>query len=90
MSRKKIMYKPVTLIEKVCRWTLYAIMLAFTASMIHLRWNVYPELTKQEFVKQVWGSGNWVYLLGIIFILVLLYVRSNWSAFKEIFEHEKR
>jgi hypothetical protein len=28
------MYKPITLIEKVCRWTLYAIMLTFTGLII--------------------------------------------------------
>jgi hypothetical protein len=85
MYRKKIMHKPVTLIEKICRWTLYVFMVIFTTLMIHLKWNVYPELTKQEFVKQIWGSGNWIYLLGVVFLFVSLYIRSNWSAFKKMF-----
>ena len=78
------MYKPITLTEKICRWTLYVLMLAFTVLMLHLRWGVYPELTNQEFSKQVWGS-EWYYLLGVIIIFVFLYIRSNWSGFMKKF-----
>jgi hypothetical protein len=80
--RTKLMYKPKTKVEKICRWTLYSLMLIFTSYMLHLRYNVYYDLNKSEFVKQVWGNGNYFYLIAIIIVFVFLYVRSNLTEFK--------
>lgn len=75
------MYKPKTTTEKVCRWLLYILMSIFTTTTLYYRWMVYPQLTKQEFAKEMWGDGNWVYLIGIVIVFSFLYVRSNWSKF---------
>ena len=80
-----LMFKPKTKVEKVCRWSLYVLMILFTSFMLYLRYSVYYNLTKPEFVKQVW-SGHWMYLIGIIVVFTFLYVRSNLSSFKEMFK----
>ena len=80
-----LMFKPKTTVEKVCRWSLYVLMILFTSFMLYIRYSVYYNLTKPEFVKQVW-SDNWMYLIGIIVVFTFLYVRSNLSSFKEMFK----
>ena len=79
-----LMYKPVTKVEKVCRWALYILLFPSVSYMIYLKWIVYPHLTKPEFAKQVWGNGNWIYLILLILVFVFLYVRSNLTAFKKM------
>ncbi len=85
MKNNKLMYRPQTKIEKVCRWSLYILMSLFLGVMLYFRWSLYPHLTKQEFVHEVWGNGNWIYLIGIVILFTLLYVRSNWTKFKQMF-----
>lgn len=84
MRKNKLMYKPQTTVEKICRWTLYILMLSFTGFILHLKYNTYPELTRPEFVKEIWGGYNWMYLVGVIVLFTFLYVKSNWTAFKKI------
>jgi len=84
MKNNKLMYRPQTKIEKVCRWSLYILMSLFLGVMLYFRWSVYPDLTKQEFASKMWSDGNWIYLIGIVITLTTLYVRSNWTKFKSI------
>jgi len=83
MRKNKLMYKPQTFMEKICRWTLYILMFTFAGYMLHLRYNAYPHLTKAEFIKEIWVGYNWLYLVGIIILFVVLYVKSNWTTFKK-------
>lgn len=80
----KLMYKTKTKSEKVARWILLVIMSIFTIYLTYLRMGVYPYLTKYEFASKVWGGGNWIYLVLFVIVCVILYVKSNWSQFKQL------
>lgn len=77
------MYKTVTKTEKICRWSLYLLMLIFTSYMLYLRYGIYSHLSNTEFKITIW-SNNWYYLIGIIFLSTFLYIRSNLTAFREM------
>ena len=82
--RNRLMYKPQTLTEKICRWTLYALILGLLIVSWYLRYRVHPEMTKPEFANWSWSSGYaYVILLGLP-VYAFLYVRSNLTAFRKM------